>query len=79
MACQTMSGVKKKAVAKFYAPQTVPLTWALSAQKAASGERHITPGKGNVANGAWSRSIDKIPGPFKFHMDINIASTHFDR
>jgi len=44
MACQTRSGGKKKAVAK--PPMTVALTWASSAQTAASGEC-IASGEGN--------------------------------
>ena len=42
-----MSGVKKKAAVKSYAPQTVASTQASSAWKAASGEGHITPSEGN--------------------------------
>jgi len=42
-----MSGVKKKAAAKSYAPQTVASTQASSAWKAASGEGHIAPSEGN--------------------------------
>ena len=66
MARQTMSGVKKKAAAKSYAPQTVALTWALSAQKAASGEGHIAPGEGNhppVATTASTTSQASVLAP----------------